>query len=660
MKLRTNTLGMLLMMALIPMVAMGGVSNYISMKGYQDLQDSAVQSAEKKITETIESQKRTATMIAGLAAHDASLEKAIEEQNHTALSVELDNVFASLKTQGVTLMEAGDAMGVVQYRAQDPGKYGDSQYTNASISMALSLHNPVGAIDSGASGMAVRGVAPVANAEGAVKGTVTAGFNMDQQFSESMKNIVGGEITVYSGDAHEMVNSTLGEKEAPLTDPAVVGVVYDQQKVYRTTETMHGASYDFVYVPLSDYDRNKTLGVVRIGISRENILASERHLAYYSIGLAVLVILLALFVGTKNSNRIVRPMVSVMNGLQDAANGRLREIKPLSSAGELKQLQDYYNVMIRNMRGLLQTAAGTAAQVAELSEHLYRGAHEATLAAGQMSSAIEEVARGTESQNDALQRGNDRLTVVVRSLQEIADRAHVLRETADEVDAASTRGRSTMHRTRQEMESIKSHVELTAATMNALGEQSQQIGHISDLISGIASQTNLLALNAAIEAARAGEHGRGFAVVADQVRKLAEQSGNAADEIAQLILQIRGQVEASIAGMQEGLAAVQSGSFAVEEAEHAFLLVDERLDGVTNGIAEVHALTEEASAQSDGVEHEFHEIASVAEESAASSEEVASAVEEQSVTIATLSDSMETLKRLAEDLKTAVDQFQFE
>ncbi|PWK05212.1 methyl-accepting chemotaxis protein [Tumebacillus permanentifrigoris] len=660
MKLRTRTLGMLLMMALIPMLVMGGFSNYISMQGYNSLQDDAVSSAEKKITETIESQKKTAMMLASLAANDPKMIPALIEKDRVGLSLAVDGLFKSLNPQGVTLMEVGDAMGVVQYRGHDPSNYGDSKYQNASVTLALNTHQSIGSIEEGKTGLAIRGTAPILGENGMVLGTIMVGFSMDQKFADSMKSIVGGDITVYYGDQHEMVTSTFSEKEAPLTDPDLVGVLYDHQKLYRVLETMNNQPYDLIYVPLTDYDKIKTLGVVRIGISGQTIKESERNLAYYSIALAALVILLAILVGTKSSNRTVRPMVAVMKGLQDAANGRLREIEPIKSAGELQQLQEFYNVMITNIRGLLQMATGTAAQVADLSEHLYRGAQEATQAAEQVSAAIEDVARGTESQNDALQRGNDSLTVVVRSLTEIAARSHDLRAMAVDVDTASQRGRATMHRTREEMESIKKHVELTAETMNTLGEQSQQIGHISDLISGIAAQTNLLALNAAIEAARAGEHGRGFAVVADHVRKLAEQSGNAADEIAQLILQIRGQVEASIAGMQQGMAAVQTGNQAVEEAEVAFQRVGERLDQVTAGIAVVHGLTEEASQQSSGVEQEFHAIATVAEEVAASSEEVASAVEEQSATMGSLSDSMEDLKRLADELKQAVDQFQFE
>ena len=88
--------------------------------------------------------------------------------------------------------------------------------------------------------------------------------------------------------------------------------------------------------------------------------------------------------------------------------------------------------------------------------------------------------------------------------------------------------------------------------MATLGDRSQEVGQIVDTISGIAGQTNLLALNAAIEAARAGEQGRGFAVVAEEVRKLAEQSQEAAKHIADLISHIQADTEDAVQAMQEG------------------------------------------------------------------------------------------------------------
>ncbi|MGB8953822.1 MAG: methyl-accepting chemotaxis protein, partial [Tumebacillaceae bacterium] len=269
------------------------------------------------------------------------------------------------------------------------------------------------------------------------------------------------------------------------------------------------------------------------------------------------------------------------------------------------------------------------------------------------------VARGSEQQNDSLQRGNDSLSVVLGTLQHIAENTQHLRDLAKEADAGALDGRQTIRRTRKEMNAIQHHVEQTSETLGRLGEQSQQIGHIVDLIGGIAAQTHLLALNAAIEAARAGEHGKGFAVVADEVRKLAEQSGQAAEEIALLIRNIRDQVAETISGMEQGFVAVHAGSSAVAEAEQAFSEVGERLSSVAGSVGEVYELTVEASGQSHGVEGEFQQIAIVAEQTAASSEEVTASIEEQAATMNALADSTEQLRRLADELHQAVSRFQF-
>ena len=196
----------------------------------------------------------------------------------------------------------------------------------------------------------------------------------------------------------------------------------------------------------------------------------------------------------------------------------------------------------------------------------------------------------------------------------------------------------------------------TSEMMNLLGQQSQEIGQIVEMIQAIATQTNLLSLNAAIEAARAGEHGKGFAVVADEVRKLAVQSGLAAEQISDLIGVIRSQVDKSITGMKHGLEAVVAGTVAVEEAERTFTLVGDGLRGVTNEIREVHLLTEEASQQADCVELEFKEIAKAAELVVASSEQAAASIEEQGMTIETLAESMNHLRQLAEQLNDAVSR----
>jgi methyl-accepting chemotaxis protein len=649
----------MLLMALVPMLVVGGVSNYISLQALKSEHELVVHSAQKTAIETVEAEKKTGMMLASQIVRSAQLTTAADTKSREGIAAIIDPLYTDLKKQGVTVLEVGGGMGDVLYRGHNPQQFGDNKYKNPTISLALSLGQTVSAVEEGNSGLAIRAVAPLREKE-IVKGTLTVGFSADEQFAQQLKSMTTAEITFFSASKAAKA-STLKEAGAEtLTDPVLVEATFEKQQEYMTEGEVGGVPYDFIYIPLTDYDKNNTLGVLRVAVSRELIASSTQHLLLYNGGLGLLVILVAIWVSIRSTNSIIRPMTAVMRRLQEAANGRLREAEPVKAKGELLDLLRHYDTMVQNIRTLLLKAGETSEQVSALSVQLHRGSQEATAASEQITRSVEEVAYGSEQQNDALLRANDRLTEVVRSLSEIAGRTDRLRDLAVEVDEASQTGQSTMHRTREEMDSIYRQVNDTSQTMNLLGAQSQQIGHIVDLIRDIAAQTNLLALNAAIEAARAGEQGRGFAVVADEVRKLAEQSGEAAQEIAALVQGIRGQIEASIHGMQQGLAVVASGEQAVEEAERAFSAVDEGLRGVTGGIVDVSDLTEEASAQSHAVETEFQSIATVAEQAVAASQEVSASIEEQAATMNTLEASMNDLRRLAEDLHDAVDRFEFE
>lgn len=172
--------------------------------------------------------------------------------------------------------------------------------------------------------------------------------------------------------------------------------------------------------------------------------------------------------------------------------------------------------------------------------------------------------------------------------------------------------------------------------IDGLSEKSKEINQIVELITGVAEQTNLLALNAAIEAARAGEQGRGFAVVAEEVRKLAEQSAGASNQIKNLITAIQAESQRAVESMAEGGKDVEEGSRVVQE-------VGDLLNRI---IASVQGLSSQIQA-----------VASATEQMSSGVQSVAASTEEQTATIEEVSASADSLAQLAEDLSRLIGKF---
>ncbi|RIK09749.1 MAG: hypothetical protein DCC49_05480 [Acidobacteria bacterium] len=172
-------------------------------------------------------------------------------------------------------------------------------------------------------------------------------------------------------------------------------------------------------------------------------------------------------------------------------------------------------------------------------------------------------------------------------------------------DELTEKGQRSVEQSIEEMRLIEDSVRQMTERAQRLGELSDEIGRIIELIEGIASQTNLLALNAAIEAARAGEAGRGFAVVADEVRKLAERSSEATKEIHELITEVQEQTHAAVEASGRGSAEVRQGSVLVQHAGRSLNKITETATDTAGRVSEIRGLTEKQRATSSQVVHEM-------------------------------------------------------
>jgi methyl-accepting chemotaxis protein len=190
-----------------------------------------------------------------------------------------------------------------------------------------------------------------------------------------------------------------------------------------------------------------------------------------------------------------------------------------------------------------------------------------------------------------------------------------------------------------------------------LGAKSAQIGGIVDTITTIAEQTNLLALNAAIEAARAGEQGRGFAVVAEEVRKLAEESQQAAASISTLISEIQHETQRAVDVVELGQTRTDEGTATVEEARQAFDVINDHVQEMSARVGQIAAAAARLTETSAQVGLEVASVAAVAEETSASTEQVSASTEETSASTEQIAASAQTLSSTASELRQLVGEF---
>ena len=207
------------------------------------------------------------------------------------------------------------------------------------------------------------------------------------------------------------------------------------------------------------------------------------------------------------------------------------------------------------------------------------------------------------------------------------------------------------------MNRIETSVMASADVVKKLGENSRQIGQIVDAISAISEQTNLLALNAAIEAARAGEHGKGFAVVAEEVRKLAAESQESAEQIKVRIDSIQHDTENAVDAMQSGTDEVKSGTGAIHEVGEQFGQILSMVNNIKSQMNEINSSVQTVSKETAQIVTMVDSIDEISKKTAANMKSISDSTEEQSASNEEIAAASQALSQMAEDMQDAVGKF---
>jgi len=398
----------------------------------------------------------------------------------------------------------------------------------------------------------------------------------------------------------------------------------------------------------------------QIGSAFENAQSMGNQARTTGMVIGVLALLVGAGIGVSISRAVIGALRDVTGDLNKLSKGDYSFKVPeasLARTDEIGIMAKAMDNMLKTMRQLIGQLSHSSEQLAASSEQLTASSEQAAQAANQVAESITDVAAGATSQLNAVDETTNVVEQLSAGIQTIAQNAGTVAATAQQTASAAQAGGEKIQQATGQMEQIEKTVEDSAQLVGKLGERSQEIGAIVDTISGIAGQTNLLALNAAIEAARAGEQGRGFAVVAEEVRKLAEQSQEAAKKIAELISEVRQDTDRAVAAMNDGTREVKTGTKVVDAAGKSFADIVSLIGAVADQVNDISAAIEQMTASSHHIVGSIKDINKISQESSDHTQSVSAATEEQLASMEEIASSSQALAKMAEELQRVVANF---
>lgn len=328
------------------------------------------------------------------------------------------------------------------------------------------------------------------------------------------------------------------------------------------------------------------------------------------------------------NNRNQEAIMRLLDEMGSLAEGDLT-VKATVTEDMTGAIADSINFAVEQLRSLVQTINDTSVQVASSAQ--------------ETQATAMHLAEAAEHQAQEISSASDRINEIAASINQVSKNSAESADVAQRSVQIATKGAGVVRETIAGMDSIRDQIQETSKRIKRLGESSQEIGSIVELINDISEQTNILALNAAIQAASAGEAGRGFAVVADEVQRLAERSSNATKRIESLVQTIQADTNEAVSSMEQTTSEVVAGARLAEDAGTALGEIENVSSSLAGLIEGISSASQQQSAAATNITATMNTIQSITAQTSQGANQTAA--------------SIGNLAQLAADLRRSVADF---
>lgn len=355
---------------------------------------------------------------------------------------------------------------------------------------------------------------------------------------------------------------------------------------------------------------------------------------------------------------ITRPLEDLEKSATKAAEGDLtHSIDIHESDDEIKALGLAFNAMLEKLRAMVGDVHATFEKTNETVNELKSVSTDVNQHSSSISLAISEISSGAESSALAIQNTVEAMEMATNLAKEVEEKASQSTDESSVMLKTLSHSKQVVNTLVDGIQHLAEEQHRSLQDVDKLKQNALQVESIITMVGDIAEQTNLLALNASIEAARAGEHGKGFAVVAEEVRKLADESARAVQQISTLINAIQEDVNHVVIKINANVSGTEEQAENGRQTNTAIEQMSESVENVAAGITTISTLVDKQLQSIQSTASESEEVAAIAEETSAGTEEMNASIHEQANTIENVDKLTQDLEKQAQNLNKNIQQF---